>query len=171
MRIVVLSDTHLPKRGRWLPPQLIQDVERADVVLHAGDFMTGDVLDDLLALNKNLVGVVGNNDDAEIRQRLKRKEKIRLGGRTIGLVHGDGGVREQTAQRAWHAFRDEAVDVIVFGHSHLPFLKTVQKTILFNPGSATERRRSPYYSYGIMEITDGSIRLTHVFYGEEAFGL
>ena len=169
MRIIVISDTHLPKRGKWLPPSLIQEIEQADAVLHAGDFMTGDVLDDLLALNKNLVGVVGNNDDAEVRRRLKRKEKIRLGGRSIGLIHGDGGVREQTLQRVWEAFRGEAVDVIIFGHSHLPYLKTAQGTILFNPGSATEKRRSPYYSYGVMEIDDEYIRLSHVFYGEEAF--
>jgi len=169
VRIIVLSDTHLPKRGRWLPPRLIEEVERADVVLHAGDFMTGDVLDDLLALNNNLVGVVGNNDDAEIRRRLKRKEKIRLGGRVIGLIHGDGGAREQTVKRAWEAFAGEAVDVIIFGHSHLPYLKTAQGTILFNPGSATEKRRSPYYSYGVMEMDGGTIRLSHVFYGDDAW--
>ena len=170
MRIIIISDTHLPKRGKWLPPQLVGELERADMVLHAGDFITGDVLDDLLALNKNLVGVIGNNDDAEVRRRLKRKEKVHVGGRVIGLVHGDGGIREQTVQRAWEAFQGETVDVIVFGHSHLPFLKTVQGTILFNPGSATEKRRSPYYSYGVMEIVDGFIHLSHVFYGEEAFG-
>lgn len=169
MRIIIISDTHLPKRGRWLPPQLVEELERADLVLHAGDFMTEDVLDELLALNKNLVGVIGNNDDADVRRRLKAKEKIRVGGRVIGLIHGDGGVREQTVQRAWEAFQGEAVDIIVFGHTHLPYLKTAQGTILFNPGSATEKRRSPYYSYGVLELGGGFIHLSHVFYGEEAF--
>ncbi len=169
MRGIVLSDTHLPKRGRWLPPQLAREIERADVVLHAGDFMTEAVVEDLLVLNRNLVAVVGNNDDENIRRRFKRKEKIQLAGYTIGLVHGDGGIREQTVKRAYEAFHGEKLDLIIFGHSHLPYLNTYQGLILFNPGSATEKRRSPHFSYGILEIEGATLRLSHVFYGEDAF--
>lgn len=168
MRGIVLSDTHLPKRGRWLPPRLVREIERADVVLHAGDFMTEEVVEDLLVLNRNLVAVVGNNDDEYIRRRFRRKEKIKLGGYTIGLVHGDGGAREQTAKRAYEAFHGEKLDVIIFGHSHLPYQNVYQGLIFFNPGSPTDKRRSPSYSYGIIEI-GGTLELSHVFYGEDAF--
>jgi len=120
-RVVVISDTHMPGRARKLPPVLVADLERADLILHAGDFATVETLEALRGFAP-VQGVYGNVDEPELRCLLPRRLKIELFGRWVGLVHGDSPSLP-TVARAVAEFVDEQLDLIVFGHSHRPLLR------------------------------------------------
>lgn len=151
---LVLADTHLrPDRARGLPDQVWSAARRADVVLHAGDVVTADLLDDLGRLAP-VQAVLGNNDVA-LRGRLPDRLELELGGVAVGMVHDSGPSRGREARlRRW--FPDSAV--VVFGHSHLPLAQSgVDGQLLFNPGSCTERRRAPTRTYGELELDCGRV--------------
>ncbi|KEO84881.1 metallophosphoesterase family protein [Tumebacillus flagellatus] len=162
MRIGVVSDTHMPKRGKVLPAALREGLQGVDLILHAGDWQTLAVYD-MLAEIAPVNGVAGNVDGEELVERFGRKKIISAGNFRIGLVHGDGKGKT-TEQRALAAFAGEEVDVIVFGHSHIPLLKEENGIRLFNPGSATDKRKQPLFSYGLITVEDAGISLEHVFY-------
>jgi putative phosphoesterase len=149
MRIGIVSDTHMFGRAKQLPRALVEGLQGVDMILHAGDWMDAAVIG-LFEQIAPTDGVAGNNDGTEIIQRFGRQKLLSLPGCRIGLVHGDGG-RKTTLDRAIDAFREESVDVIVFGHSHIPYQGTHNGVLLFNPGSPTDKRRQPRYSYGILE--------------------
>jgi putative phosphoesterase len=143
--LVVISDTHVPKRARDLPASLWHRIETADVVLHAGDWVDVALLDELEQRAQRLVGVHGNNDHGELRRRLPEIARVELGGVRFAVVHqtGDAKGREQ---RCAERFPD--VDVLVFGHSHIPWDSTAATGLrLLNPGSPTDRRRQPFPTY------------------------
>jgi uncharacterized protein len=123
------------------------------VILHAGDLVELSVLD-LLRTVAPVLAVYGNTDPWEVAQRLPRRVLVRAGRWQIGLVHGDGG-HGPTPERARGAF--ETVDAVVFGHSHQPLCEWRAGVLLFNPGSATDRRRSPYCSCGRLRVTAEAI--------------
>jgi putative phosphoesterase len=152
----------VPSRARSLPRPLLDDLERADLIVHAGDFATVDVLN-MLRLYGPVRAVHGNVDEPDLRRLLPRRLKFQLGERTIGLVHGDSPALP-TLQRARAEFVDEPVDAIVFGHSHRPLLAHEGDLLLFNPGSPTDRRSEPRFSYGWLEVGgDGRLRAEHVW--------
>ncbi|MFG6146746.1 metallophosphoesterase family protein [Halobacillus sp. B23F22_1] len=161
MEIIVISDTHLPKKNRGLPPVLKDEMKKADLVIHAGDWQTPEVYEQIKQFG-DLAGVYGNVDGDEIKALVPRREILHVKGFTIGIVHGHGE-KKTTEQRVIEEFAEEEVDVIIFGHSHLPLLRFVKKTMLFNPGSATDKRRLPYYSYGKLTIEE-DIYASHHFY-------
>jgi uncharacterized protein len=145
MRLVVLADTHVPKRARDLPDQLWRDIDRADVVVHAGDWVAESLLDALEARANTLVAVWGNNDGAPLRRRLPEVAQVELDGLRLAGVHETGG-RAGRERRMDHAFPD--TDVLVFGHSHIPWdTVTPAGMRLLNPGSPTDRRRQPVATY------------------------
>ncbi|WP_028548253.1 metallophosphoesterase family protein [Paenibacillus sp. UNC451MF] len=150
MRIGVVSDTHMFGRAKQLPPTLLEGLKGVDLILHAGDWVDPRVVE-LFEQIAPTDGVAGNNDGLDIIERFGRQKVLNLSGYRIGLVHGDGG-RKSTLDRSVDAFRDMSVDVIVFGHSHVPYRGMHNGTLLFNPGSPTDKRRQPQYSYGIMEL-------------------
>jgi putative phosphoesterase len=157
-----VSDTHMPTRARVLPRPLLADIERADLVLHAGDLATADVLAALQALAP-VQAVYGNTDEPELRRILPRRTKVDVQGKMVGLVHGDSPSLP-TVQRAQAEFVDEPVDAIVFGHSHKPLLRREDDVLLFNPGSPTDRRTQPRFSYGRMWVDDdGVLQAEHVW--------
>ncbi len=161
-RVVVISDTHMPGRARKLPPVLVADLERADLILHAGDFATVETLEALRGFAP-VQGVYGNVDEPELRCLLPRRLKIELFGRWVGLVHGDSPSLP-TVARAVAEFVDEQLDLIVFGHSHRPLLRREGDLLLFNPGSPTDRRAEPRFSYGrIRQGEDGRLTAEHVW--------
>lgn len=139
--LVIVSDTHVPKRARALPPVLWDAIEAADLVIHAGDWVEVALLDELEARSERLVGVVGNNDGADLRARLPEVATAVVDGIRLAVVHetGQAAGREQ---RMDAAFPD--TDLLVFGHSHIP-RDTVSPAgmRLLNPGSPTDRRRQP----------------------------
>ena len=155
-RLLLIADTHVPKRARDLPDELWGQVERADVVIHAGDWVDVAVLDQLENRARRLVGVHGNNDHGVLRDRLPEVARAQLGGVSFGVVHETGPAKGRE-ERCAAAFPD--VDVLVFGHSHIPWDTTAPGGLrLLNPGSPTDRRRQPFCSYLTAAAVDGSLR-------------
>ncbi|WP_316569920.1 metallophosphoesterase [Neobacillus sp. YIM B06451] len=162
MKIVVLSDTHIPKKAKALPDAIIPDLESADLILHAGDWQVPEVYSMLSAFSK-VDGVHGNVDGQDVISLFPDKKIIQAGKFTIGLVHGHG-TGKTTEKRAIEAFIGEKVDCIIFGHSHIPVHKVTEGILLFNPGSATDKRRQKQFSYGILEVGE-KLSAKHVYFG------
>ena len=140
-RLLLLADTHVPKRARELPPRLWRAVEDADVVIHAGDWVEPALLDELEDRSARLIGVWGNNDGAELRSRLPEVARASIEGIRFAVTHETGASTGREA-RCELAFPDD--DVLVFGHSHIPWDTTTPRGLrLLNPGSPTDRRRQP----------------------------
>ena len=155
-RLVIIADTHVPKRARDLPPELWQAIEAADVVIHAGDWVDVALLDALEGRASRLVAVFGNNDGPELRQRLPEVARVRLGGVALAVVHETGPAKGREA-RCSREYPD--VDVLVFGHSHIPWDSTADSGLrLLNPGSPTDRRRQPRCTYLTAVAADGALR-------------
>ncbi|MFB5197522.1 metallophosphoesterase family protein [Neobacillus sp. KR4-4] len=164
MKIIVLSDTHMPKRGKSLPPRLLEELKDADLIIHAGDWQTIDVYDLLKAFAK-VEGVFGNVDGKDIKEMFPEKRIVEAGGYKLGITHGHG-TRKTTEKRAVQKFADEKVDCIIFGHSHIPIKKYEQGILIFNPGSPTDKRRQENYSFGIINIGE-SLEAEHIFFTKE----
>ena len=153
IRLLLVADTHVPKRARGLPASLWSAVEAADVVIHAGDWVEPRLLDDLEQRAARLVGVYGNNDGHELRQRLPEVARLTLGGLRFAVVHETGAARGRD-ERCAGAYPH--TDVLVFGHSHIPWDTTAATGLrLLNPGSPTDRRRQPWCTYMTAQVTDG----------------
>ncbi|MHB8124832.1 MAG: metallophosphoesterase family protein [Desulfitobacteriaceae bacterium] len=154
MRIGVLSDTHL-REGQSLPRFVWDTLTGVDLILHAGDVVRSQILADL-AILAPVRAVRGNCDGLELAD-LPSRDLINHAGLRIGLIHGNLGIGSTPHQRALNAFKDELVDLVVFGHSHQPYLEWWNNILLFNPGSPTEKRREKRYSLGILELVNGQI--------------
>ncbi|MRH45098.1 YfcE family phosphodiesterase [Aquibacillus halophilus] len=165
MRIAIIADTHMPKRAKSLPKKLIEELVNVDLILHAGDWQTKDVWQELTRYAP-VEGVIGNVDNQDLHNLFGKRQVFDFGKLSIGLIHGDGKSKT-TEKRALDAFAFEDVDIIIFGHSHIPVLKEQDDIILFNPGSPTDKRRQPMYSYGIIEIQE-TILLKHVFFEDKS---
>ncbi|HEX4357634.1 MAG TPA: metallophosphoesterase [Pseudonocardia sp.] len=145
MRLLLISDTHLPGRGRRIPDALWREVDRADVVVHAGDWVGVALLDELEARSRRLIGVVGNNDGADLRARLPEVATAELDGVRLAVVHETGA---STGRERRCAARFPDTDVLVFGHSHIPWNTVAPSGLrLLNPGSPTDRRRQPTHTW------------------------
>lgn len=145
MRLLVISDTHVPKRARELPAAVWAEVDAADMVVHAGDWVDERVLDALEARARHLVGVYGNNDGPALRRRLSEVATTTVEGLRLGVVHETGAAKGREARCA-RRFPD--LDVLVFGHSHIPWDTRAPNGLrLLNPGSPTDRRREPVCTY------------------------
>jgi uncharacterized protein len=156
--LLLLADTHVPKRARDLPPQVWSAVENADVVLHAGDWVDVALLDEMERRAARLVGCYGNNDGPALRARLPEVARVELDGLAFAVVHetGPAGGRERRCEQDY-----PDVDVLVFGHSHIPWDTTTPRGLrLLNPGSPTDRRSQPHCTY-LTARTHGG-RLTDV---------
>lgn len=154
-KLLLLADTHLPKRARDLPAQVWQAIADADVVIHAGDWVSEALLDALEQRARRLVGVCGNNDGAGLRARLPKVARVALGGVRFAVIH-ETGTAAGRERRCEAAFSD--VDVLVFGHSHIPWDTTTSKGLrLLNPGSPTDRRRQPFCTYLTCVAVDGRL--------------
>ncbi|HEV2405524.1 MAG TPA: metallophosphoesterase family protein [Ktedonobacterales bacterium] len=153
-RIGVISDTHIPKRAARVPDAALRHFETVELILHAGDLSALAVLDQLAAYAP-VEAVQGNVESAEVVARLPIKREIVVGGCVIGLVHilGDRQHYARNARREFPAAR-----VVVFGHSHIPYLEERDGLLLLNPGSATDRRRQPHCTIALLTIEDGEPR-------------
>ncbi len=150
-----MADTHVPRRARDLPPQLWAAVDAADVVIHAGDWVDEPLLDALSARASRLIGVYGNNDGPALRARLPEVARVELDGVRVGVVHetGAAGGRERRCEA-----RFPECDVLVFGHSHIPWDSVATGGLrLLNPGSPTDRRRQPFGTYIEARIAEGTL--------------
>ena len=154
-RLVLMADTHLPKRAKRLPDVLWEAVDAADVVVHAGDWVEPPLLDELERRSRRLVAVYGNNDGAELRSRLPEVARADICGLRLGVVHETGPSTGREA-RCQAAYGD--LDVLVFGHSHIPWDTTTPGGLrLLNPGSPTDRRRQPHCTYQTLTVREARI--------------
>ena len=140
-RLLLLADTHVPKRARALPDRVWRAVDDADVVIHAGDWVDVALLDELEARANRVIGVWGNNDGPDLRSRLPEVARVAVEGIRIAVVHETGPATGREA-RCDAAYPD--TDLLVFGHSHIPWDTVTPNGLrLLNPGSPTDRRRQP----------------------------
>ncbi len=156
MRLAIVADTHMPKGRRELPERCLEELSRADAILHLGDFSAASVHDRLAALGPPLHAVHGNVDDAELRGRLPQQLELELEGVRLALIH-DAGPRRGRLDRMRARF--PGADAVLFGHSHLPLHERTDGFEIFNPGSPTERRRAPACTMGVGEADAGELRL------------
>ncbi|MEU1359288.1 metallophosphoesterase [Micromonospora zamorensis] len=158
MRLVLTADTHVPKRARDLPGPLWAAIEAADVVVHAGDWVDEALLDAMTTRSRRLIGVYGNNDGPALRARLPEVARVELDGLRVAVVH-ETGPRTGREKRCAALFPD--VDLLVFGHSHIPWDTEAPGGLrLLNPGSPTDRRSQPHATY--LSVTIGAGRLAEV---------
>jgi len=156
LNLLLVADTHVPKRAKALPAQLWAAVESADVVVHAGDWVTAELLDQLEQRSTRLIGVYGNNDGPDLRGRLPETATATLEGVRFAIVHETGQAKGREAR--CEALYPDA-DVLVFGHSHIPWDTTSPGGLrLLNPGSPTDRRRQPACTYMTAVVDSGTIR-------------
>jgi len=163
-KIGVVSDTHLPRFGRALPRALVRGLQRAGVtrIVHLGD-LTDPLAVPLFEAIAPFDAVAGNNDGPELRARFGRRKIVLVEGVRIGMVHGDGK-RGTTKSRALDAFAEDEADVILFGHSHRPSVGREGRRLIANPGSPTDKRLNPLYSYAILTVDANRVRVDLRFY-------
>lgn len=155
-RLVVLSDTHVPKKARSLPDELWQAIDDADVVIHAGDWVNLELLDLIDRRARVLVGVYGNNDGPPLRERLPEVARVEILGLRVDVVHETGQAAGR--ERRMEARHPEA-DLLVFGHSHIPWDSVSARVMrLVNPGSPTDRRRQPHGTFVTARVDDGQLQ-------------
>lgn len=155
MRLLLLADTHIPHRARDLPAQVWEEVATADVVIHAGDWVAPELLDKLAARSGRLVACWGNNDGPALRARLPERADVTLAGLRFTVVHETGAAAGREARMS-RLYPDS--EVLVFGHSHIPWdTKTKTGLRLLNPGSPTDRRRQPFCSYMTASVDNGAL--------------
>lgn len=155
MRLLLIADTHIPKRARDLPARVWDEIGSADVVIHAGDWVVPELLDKLEARARRLIACWGNNDGEELRSRLPERADAELAGVRFTVVHETGAAAGREARMS-RLYPD--TDVLVFGHSHIPWDTTTPTGLrLLNPGSPTDRRRQPFCTYMAVVLRDGSV--------------
>jgi len=155
VRLLLIADTHIPRRARALPAQVWDEVTRADVVIHAGDWVAPELLDRLEARAARLLACWGNNDGPALRARLPERADAMLDGLHLTVVHETGAAAGREARMS-RLYPDS--DVLVFGHSHIPWDTTTKTGLrLLNPGSPTDRRRQPFCSYMTASIENGAL--------------
>ncbi|OBH00747.1 metallophosphoesterase [Mycobacterium sp. E3247] len=155
MRLLLISDTHVPNRARDLPARVWDEVAAADVVVHAGDWVATHLLDELDSRSARLVACWGNNDGPALRARLPERADVTLAGVRFTVVHEAGAAAGREARMS-RLYPD--TQVLVFGHSHIPWDTTSGTGLrLLNPGSPTDRRRQPFCTYMTASVDEGAI--------------
>lgn len=172
--IGVLSDTHLPKFGRALPVALVEGLRQANVelILHLGD-MTEPFVPSLFESIASFDAVAGNNDVDELVARFGRRKVVEAAGVRFGLVHGDEGLGRTSAERAAGSFGPNDVNVVLFGHSHIPMVERLRDgRWLVNPGSPTDKRAQPRYSFALIRVAadTGELRPELRFFDDRTTG-
>jgi putative phosphoesterase len=159
VRIVVLSDTHAPRFWKRCPPAVAAWLAGADLILHAGDVCTPEVLDELSEYAPVKV-VLGNNDGPEVAAwGAPETLELDLEGVRVGLIHDAGGKDGRLARMRR---RFPSADLVVFGHSHIPMDIADDRLRIINPGSPTDKRRQPYRTLAELVIADGAIRSVRI---------
>ncbi|MHA7210320.1 metallophosphoesterase family protein [Arthrobacter sp. MDT1-65] len=158
LTLTLLADTHLPRRAKGLPAEVWAAIESADVVVHAGDWTEPALLDELESRSHRLLACHGNNDGPDLRRRLPLVARAELEGVRLAVVHETG---QKQGREARMAALHPDVDVLVFGHSHIPWDTRADSGLrLLNPGSPTDRRRQPYCTYMTAVLAAGRLDVT-----------
>lgn len=149
MLVAVISDTHLPRGARRIPDTCLERLAAADLILHAGDFVSAEALEQIAGIGPPLHAVHGNVDSADVRRRLPAELTVDVDGVEIGMLH-DAGPTRGRVERMRARFPGAAA--VVFGHSHIPLHDEHDGFQLFNPGSPTDRRRQPRHTMGLARV-------------------
>lgn len=153
-RVAVISDTHLPRGRRVLPDACVRLLRGADLILHAGDFVSAAFLDELRAFGPPVEAVHGNMDEPQLTASLPREHVVEVGAARIGMLH-DAGARAGREARLAARFPDCAA--VVYGHSHVPQVERFGQLWVLNPGSPTDRRRQPAHTMLLLRIDGAGI--------------
>lgn len=154
VRAVVLADTHAPRRWRRCPPPVAAYLRGADLILHAGDVCTGDVLDELSGYAP-VRAVRGNNDGPDVAAwGAPDTLELELEGLPVAMVHDSGPAAGRCGRLRR---RGTGARLVIFGHSHIPLDQACDGARIFNPGSPTDRRRQPHGTLGLLHIRDGRL--------------
>ena len=163
MLVAVISDTHMPRGTRRLPDDFVERIRAADVLLHAGDFMTVGAMRQLERIGPPLIGVHGNVDSAELRRLLPAERVVAVEEARIAMVHDAGPAAGRLGRL--RARYGEVADAVVFGHSHLPLHEQADDGFqIFNPGSPTERRRAPAHTMGLATVEGSTVEFALIPY-------
>ncbi|MBL4935189.1 metallophosphoesterase [Clostridium sp. YIM B02515] len=162
IKVGILSDTHISKDNYKIDELLKKYFNEVDIIIHAGDYKSSKVIETIKKY-KPFIGVFGNNDGNAVKELVREKEIIKLNGYKIGIYHGHGEGKS-TIDKAYEVFKEDKVDIIVFGHSHLPIIKTMNKTLMLNPGSPTSKRKERWYSIIILELDKNFINAQIKFF-------
>ena len=156
MQLLLIADTHIPQRAVDLPAQVWAAVDEADLVVHAGDWVSLDLLDQLEERAQDLMGCWGNNDLGAIwRERLPEVNRRTLEGVQVVVTHETGDKRRRDT---FCDTRFGGTDLLVFGHSHAPWNTTTPGGIrLLNPGSCIDRRMQPKCTYMTVTLADAGV--------------
>ena len=152
--IAVISDTHMSRGRRRLPDRCVEIVSSADLVIHAGDFVTEEALREIETLGPPLAGVYGNMDEPALLRSLPVERTIDAEDASIAVLH-DAGPRQGRLERLRLRFQE--ADAVVFGHSHIPLHEKDGGFQIFNPGSPTDRRRAPSHTMGVARVSGGNV--------------
>ncbi|HEX6454258.1 MAG TPA: metallophosphoesterase family protein [Trebonia sp.] len=161
VRVAVLSDTHAPRRWKSCPPAVAAHLRAAELILHAGDVCTAEVLGEL-AQYAPVRAVLGNNDGAGVAAwGAPETTSLDIEGLRIAMIH-DSGPSAGRLGRMRRRVPD--ADLVVFGHSHIPLDETSPDGTfrIFNPGSPTDRRRQPHGTIGLLEIIEGTLESARI---------
>ena len=153
--VAVIADTHLPRGARRLPEECVRRLAAADAILHAGDLLARSVLEELRAFGVPVHAVFGNADEPALRETLPKELVVELGGARFGMTHVPG---PRVGREARLAARFPGCDAVVYGHTHVAQAERVGGVWILNPGSPTEKRRSPSRSMLVLEVVGGEIR-------------
>jgi len=159
MPVALISDTHMPKGGRALPPACIERLASAELIIHAGDIAASEVLAEMEAIGPPVLAVAGNVDTPELQHRLPATRMVERDGFRVAVVH-DAGPSSGRLRRLRRRFPD--ADAVVFSHLHIRLLVEGDGFHIFNPGSPTERRRSPHHTMGVLESGADGLVFAHV---------
>ncbi len=162
MKIGIISDTHITKHSEKIDKLLDKYFKEVDMIIHVGDFNSVEVINRIKA-RKKFYGVWGNNDGKSVKQVINSKEIITVNGYKIGMVHGHGEGKN-AMERAYSQFKSDKVDIIIFGHSHQPIIKTRGKILMLNPGSPSRKLKERWYSYMILELEKKRVDAKLVFF-------
>jgi len=163
VRIALISDTHMPKGDRRLPDECVERLKAADLIVHAGDLVTMDVLRALQSYGPPVVAVHGNVDAPDVRAALPAATQVEAAVANIGVIH-DAGPARGRINRLRKRFPN--AHAVIFGHSHMPLHELAEDGFqIFNPGSPTERRRAPHRTMGIATVADGALAFELVVLG------
>ncbi len=153
MKIGVIADTHIPVNADTIPKKVLEAFKGVDIIIHAGDLVDLSVIDTLKNACKEVIAVAGNMDSQKIKTKLPEKKIIKIGNYKIGVMHGYGHPNS-LIELTTKIFKNDNVNIIIFGHSHTALNEKKGDILYFNPGSPTDTIFAAYNSYGILEIND-----------------
>jgi uncharacterized protein len=152
VRIGVISDTHIADGAGHLPSVVLDAFKDVDLIIHAGDLVSLGVIDELKNSCSKVFVVAGNMDPEAIKSKYPQKQILEISGYRVGLMHGSGAPMN-LLELLKRSFKEDACDLIIFGHSHKPMNERIDGILFFNPGSVTDMT-VPYNSYGVIELKE-----------------